>query len=691
MTDLMYKKIIVIGLWLILVAIIIEYFQPYMKYLYPYVEGSSVKEIKKDEPLNYEQIIYYYRDPQSAELIPILESILTHEDVISNSELVIPLVHFFTTAIQKDMSKIEELKALQKNYSRNPQKVIEKVLKEATHYRPANIQSPEDLELLWSEYMATGDKKIIEQVIAVINRSEISKNDLRNSAKKFLIKIAPYHYEIYKMLIKKSDTSGGKEKILIDDIVSAIKHYAFDPANEYMMRGLNYSDLKKYDQALEEYKKSLSYFPDYSPTYCNMATIYERKEGQGVKGSREKAIKLYKKAVSIDPEDHITIDNLGLCYLSLKEYDEAIKCFRRVIENHPKKANYHRHLARAYHQKGDVDNAAIHYKKSIEYGPEDAYVYGPQIRAYLFAFGNPSEENPNDIALLFEKKRFKDLEKELASLLREKPKNKEGRSQLYQAYHTLCNNSDFEHFHQRKINILNEWLTQYPSSHFANACLGKVYINYAWYARGGGFASTVTEEGFSLFKERLLTAKEYLDKSYSLNHSDPFVPAALITAAMGLGLEREEMEKQFERAILADPTEQQAYSNKLAYLMPKWHGSKEEMFSFAREAVKNAPPGSRIPGVLLEAHWEMYFRSNSNVSYFRNPVVWKEMKEVYLTLSNRFPDSNSIHNWFARTAYLAGDYEIAREELKRIGDDWLEAAWDDKKTFDEVKEELLRK
>jgi hypothetical protein len=32
-------------------------------------------------------------------------------------------------------------------------------------------------------------------------------------------------------------------------------------------------------------------------------------------------------------------------------------------------------------------------------------------------------------------------------------------------------------------------------------------------------------------------------------------------------------------------------------------------------------------------------------------------------------------------AYLAGDYEIARSELKAIGENWLEEAWGDKKYF----------
>lgn len=215
--------------------------------------------------------------------------------------------------------------------------------------------------------------------------------------------------------------------------------------------------------------------------------------------------------------------------------------------------------------------------------------------------------------------------------------------------------------------------------HFANACLGMVYISYAWDARGTGVGSTITQEGGRLFEERLLIAQKYLEKAYSLDQSDPNVPAQLITIAMGLGLNRKEVEKQFQRAILADPTDHQAYLSKLVYLMPQWYGSKEEMFLFARESVRNAPPKSRIPLMLPVAHWEMYFQSGENASYFRDPKVWKELKEVYQVVMKSFPEAQNTRNWFAKAAYLAGDYEIAREELKKIGDDWSKQAWGDKK------------
>ena len=344
-------------------------------------------------------------------------------------------------------------------------------------------------------------------------------------------------------------------------------------------------------------------------------------------------------------------------------------------------------LGFAYKSKRDNDKAAFHFKQYLAYAPDGKQAYF--VRQELASIGQTQtiKEDPTNVAIMLQDKKYDVLEKHLLSLLRERNRDKDGQFLLYLAYSKLCDVPETQNSYATRIFQLKAWLTQY-NSHFANACLGYIYINYAWYARGGGFAKTITEEGGRLFKERLLTAKDYLEKAYSLDQSDPAVPSRLITVATGLGLERDEMEKQFQRSILADSTDHQAYFSKLTYLMPKWYGSKEEMFLFARESVRKAPPKTRIPMVLARAHWEMYHRSGKNASYFMNPNIWKEMKEVYQTVTQCFPKAKTTHNWFARTAYLAGDYEVAREELKIIGDDWDKDVWGNKNAFEEVKKEL---
>jgi tetratricopeptide (TPR) repeat protein len=638
--------------------------------------GNPSKQLKEDE-----RITYYYRDPRPDELIAILESILRERDAIGNSKPAKPLVHFFATAFQKDINKVKDLKALQQHYTGEAGRLLQALIEEVRNYHPADLKSPEDLELLWCEYKASGNKQIIDRLITVITATTPSKeNNLRDPAAMYLMKMATYHFEIFKMLRKNSESSVGSKSNLIGKIVSIINYYAFDPANEHLHRGLNLYDEKKYNEAMQEFNESLSYVPDYCATYMNIANIYDDQKNM------QEAIKAGKRAVSIEPDNPGALSNLALYYQRLNEQDEAIKWYQKCLENDPKKIDCHYGLGLAYRSKRDNDKAAIHFKKYLEYAPNGKQV--PYVRQYLASIGRTVEEDSTDVAVMLQNRRYDVLEKHLLSLLRGKNRDKDGQFPLNLAYQKLCNIQEPERSYATKITQFRSWLTQNNSSHFANACLGIVHVHYAWEARGTGYGNTITEEGRRIFKMRLLTAKDYLEKAYSLDQSDPNVPAWLITVAVGLGLEREEMEKQFKRAILADPTDHQAYFNKLMYLMPKWHGSKEEMFSFARESVRKAPPKSRIPMVLATAHWEIYNRSGENASYFGNPNIWKEMKEVYQTVTKSFPEAKTTHNWFARTAYLAGDYEVAREELKIIGDDWDKGVWGNKNAFQEVKREL---
>jgi tetratricopeptide (TPR) repeat protein len=646
-------------------------------FLYLRGERAPEKQIVK-----HEGITHYYRNPQPDRLIPLLESVLKQKRLISHPGYFGPFVHFFATVIQGNVSKLEELKSIQNNFSGESREAINKIIIEAENYKPVELGSPEDLEYLWAEFEATGRKDIIERIMKVVDWPGTSgEGRLGGAAASFLAKKAPQHVEVYDLLREKSESLEGNEKRVIDEILNVIKVSAVDSGHKYMRRGLNYANLGKHNKALKEYRRALDYFPDYAAVYVNMANLYEKM------GKSHEAFNAMQKAVEIDPNDPMACYGLGRHYAFLGKYDDAIKYTLKALEYLPNKPMYLHALARNYQQKGDKENAIIYFKKYLEYAPNGEHVF--LVKQYLASVGKPVEEVTTDVVVMLQNKQYDTLEKHFASLLKEKVRDKEGDSLLVNAYRKLCDHPDAEHRIETWVNYFKDWLKHNESSHFANACIGAFYIRYAWHARGTGWANTVTKEGHRLYRERLLLAKEYLEKAYALDQSDPIVPSELITVARGLGLPREEMEKQFERAIQADRSEYSAYGCKLNYLMPKWYGSKDSMFNFAREAARNAPRGSLIPLVLADAHWEMFYRSKDQAFYFKDPETWREVKNVYTTVSESFPDSKAIHNWFALSAYLAGDNEIAKRELTRVGNDWLEDAWGDKKYFDDVRKKLL--
>ena len=230
------------------------------------------------------------------------------------------------------------------------------------------------------------------------------------------------------------------------------------------------------------------------------------------------------------------------------------------------------------------------------------------------------------------------------------------------------------------ISMLNDWCDKSPSSYIPWLARGTFYVYYAWDARGTKWASSVAKEKASLFKERLKQAQVDLEKAYQLNPEDPNAAAQLINVAMGLGLDYDYMETQFQRAIRADPNNFKAHRAKLLYLMPKWHGSAEKVSAFVKEVKSKAPEGSRLRLISALAYYELYY-GKERKKYFQNPQVWNEINADYAEYFTLNPDSMREHNYFALYAFTAEEYEITMKEFGKIVDNWDRTCWGTKDYF----------
>jgi hypothetical protein len=69
---------------------------------------------------------------------------------------------------------------------------------------------------------------------------------------------------------------------------------------------------------------------------------------------------------------------------------------------------------------------------------------------------------------------------------------------------------------------VKKWTAAYPDSPTPRISLAYLYLNYAWLARGSGFANSVSESQWSLFKSRNAQAKAILLEAGALKEKDPF-------------------------------------------------------------------------------------------------------------------------------------------------------------------------
>jgi hypothetical protein len=118
----------------------------------------------------------------------------------------------------------------------------------------------------------------------------------------------------------------------------------------------------------------------------------------------------------------------------------------------------------------------------------------------------------------------------------------------------------------------------------AHAAAGSLAIQDAWKARGSGWASTVTEEGWRTFHAELAKASDHLQQAYAADPTLPDPAANMITVAMGAGHDLDVDARQwFDRAVQAQLDHKPAFVAYANALMPRWGGSHEAMLALAQE------------------------------------------------------------------------------------------------------------
>jgi protein O-GlcNAc transferase len=93
-------------------------------------------------------------------------------------------------------------------------------------------------------------------------------------------------------------------------------------------------------------------------------------------GDLQKAKKLYREILDIQPENFHALHYLGALHSQLGDYDLAVKYIKSAIEVNSSDSHAHYNLGIALQGKGELDEAAAAYRKSVQLDPGnvDAYV-----------------------------------------------------------------------------------------------------------------------------------------------------------------------------------------------------------------------------------------------------------------------------------------------------------------------------
>jgi tetratricopeptide (TPR) repeat protein len=129
--------------------------------------------------------------------------------------------------------------------------------------------------------------------------------------------------------------------------------------------GISYQNMGEWELALEEYKTSLKYRPDFAPSRNNLAIIYTRLD------KTDPAIQEYKRAILSDPSYEKSYYNLGLVYHKKGQLDSAIELYLKAISLNERYEEARINLGIVYSQKGLVEKAKEEWRRVLELNPDN--------------------------------------------------------------------------------------------------------------------------------------------------------------------------------------------------------------------------------------------------------------------------------------------------------------------------------
>jgi hypothetical protein len=218
-------------------------------------------------------------------------------------------------------------------------------------------------------------------------------------------------------------------------------------------------------------------------------------------------------------------------------------------------------------------------------------------------------------------------------------------------------------------HVLNPLLKAYPHDPDALCLKGKAYVAWAWEARGGGWANTVTAQGWKDMAARLDKASVALTRAWDLDPDDADIATEMISVELGRAGDHAVMDTWFKRAMTADPDCYAACTAKLYFLEPKWHGSPDEMLAFGRECATGGTWGVRMPGVLIDAHIALAAYEAKPDDYWLAPGVWDDVVRVYADRIRLYPDDSDARAYYAKFAYKCHQWRVLNEQLAKLGKD----------------------
>ena len=169
--------------------------------------------------------------------------------------------------------------------------------------------------------------------------------------------------------------------------------------NAYNNLGGTLLTLGRYKEAIEIFKKTIKIKPDFSDAYSNLASCYHNLK------QYEDSILNYNKAIKLNPKNFAAYNNLGSTYKEINQNENAIKNFNIAKKINPDYYIAYNNLGNHFQEIKLYEDAIKNYKKVVELKPDFKFAIGKLMHAKMrISYWHDYEEHLDNLINSLKKK-----------------------------------------------------------------------------------------------------------------------------------------------------------------------------------------------------------------------------------------------------------------------------------------------
>ena len=169
--------------------------------------------------------------------------------------------------------------------------------------------------------------------------------------------------------------------------------------NAYNNLGGTLLTLGRYKEAIEIFKKTIKIKPDFSDAYSNLASCYHNLK------QYEDSILNYNKAIKLNPKNFAAYNNLGSTYKEINQNENAINNFNIAKKINPDYYIAYNNLGNHFQEIKLYEDAIKNYKKVVELKPDFKFAIGKLMHAKMrISYWHEYEEHLDNLINSFKKK-----------------------------------------------------------------------------------------------------------------------------------------------------------------------------------------------------------------------------------------------------------------------------------------------